>query len=124
MAFDRELALRMRKILRKERGFSEREMFGGIAFMIGGRMACGVIGNDLLARIDKTQGPKLLTKPHVRPMTFTGTIMKGFVCIGPGGTKTAAGLRSWITRSVAHARTLPPPKRSKPRRPRPFPRRS
>ena len=75
MAFDESLADRIRDVLVARAGVSERKMFGGIAFMIAGNMACGVIGDDLMVRLGP-DAEKALEEPHTRPMDFTGRPMK------------------------------------------------
>ncbi|HLD77884.1 MAG TPA: TfoX/Sxy family protein [archaeon] len=80
-------------------------MFGGMAFLLDGKMFCGVLKNDLVARVDPADGT-LLKKPGTRPMDFTGRPMKGFLYIGPRGTKTDAALREWVERCATFARTL------------------
>ena len=77
MAYDEKLADRVRDILEGDPGVSERKMFGGLAFMVDGHMACGIAGDDLMLRLGAEGAEAALQKPHVRPMDFTGRPMKG-----------------------------------------------
>lgn len=95
MAYDETLADRIRKVLSGP-GVEERRMFGGLAFLVGGRMCCGVQGADLMVRVPGDSHETALRKAHVRPMDFTGKPLKGFVYVSPAGISTAAALRGWI----------------------------
>lgn len=109
MAYDEQLAERIRAILAAERDdVRERKMFGGIAFMAGGHMCVGVIGEDLMARLGEDGADAALDEPHTRPMDFTGRPMKNMVYVEPAGTATDAALRDWIRRALAFVETLPP----------------
>ncbi|MDQ3914759.1 MAG: TfoX/Sxy family protein [Actinomycetota bacterium] len=108
MAYDEELAARVRELL-EERGVpSERKMFGGIAFMVNGHMCCGVIKEDLVLRLGPDAANKALRDPDVRPMDFTGRPMKGFVFVSAEGTKTEARLRRHVQSALDFVETLPP----------------
>jgi TfoX/Sxy family transcriptional regulator of competence genes len=107
MAFDEALAARIRALLADRKGITEKKMFGGIAFLLGGRMCCGVLDSDLVARVSAEDQPALLRKPQVRPMDFTGRPLKGFLYVGPAAIRTAVSLGAWIERCVAFARSLP-----------------
>ena len=107
MAFDEALAARVRKSLGERPGLSERKMFGGLAFLLLGNMCCGVTDDDLMVRVGPDGREPALTRPHARPMDFTGRPMKAFVYVGPGGTKTDDDLRAWIARGLAFAESLP-----------------
>ncbi len=107
MAFDEALAARVRKSLGERPGLSERKMFGGLAFLLHGNMCCGVNNDDLMVRVGPDAREPALSRPHARPMDFTGRPMKAFVYVGPGGTKTDDDLRAWIARGLAFAESLP-----------------
>lgn len=107
MAYDERLADRVRDVLEGAPGVSERKMFGGIAFMVEGHMACGVAGDDLMLRLGPEGAEAALRRPHVRPMDFTGRPMTGMVFVAPPGLRGAA-LRRWVEAAAAFARTLPP----------------
>ena len=106
MAFDEQLAERVRAVLGT--GASEREMFGGIAFMVAGHMACGVLGDELMVRLGADGADAALDEPHTRVMDMTGRPMKNFVVVAPSGVPDDAALASWVGRGEAFARSLPP----------------
>ena len=107
MAYDEKLAERIRKLLAKQKGFAEKKMFGGLCFLLKGKMICGVLKEDLVVRIGPERYPMALAQPHVRPMDFTGRPITGFVFVGPGGSRTEKSLSSWITHALEYASTLP-----------------
>ena len=117
MAYSEALAERVRAIL-KGPAVQERKMFGGLAFLVGGRMCCGVQDADLMVRVPKEQHVQLLTEPHVRPMDFTGRSLAGFVYVGAAGTASGAALRRWVSlaEGVAAAATGARPGRRTPER--------
>jgi hypothetical protein len=83
MAHDEQLAARIRDVLVDEEGVTDRKMFGGLAVMVNGHMACGVVGNDLMLRLGEKGTEHALERPHVRPMDFTGRPPKGMVTSHP-----------------------------------------
>jgi hypothetical protein len=111
MAYDEKLAQRVRDILAARPGFSERKMFGGMCFMLFGHMACGIVGDELMVRLDPKQYDDALSRPHARPMDFTGRPMKGMVYVGAGGFKSEAALEEWVERGAGFVATLPPKRR-------------
>jgi TfoX/Sxy family transcriptional regulator of competence genes len=117
MAYSERLANRVRALLSDRDDVDERPMFGGLTFMIGGHMCCGVHGDELVVRLDRDDEDAALARPHARPMDFTARPMRGFVTVAPDGLKGQA-LRRWVDRAVAHAETQPPkqPKRKAVRR--------
>ena len=108
MAYDEGLAERIREVLAAEHGVAEKHMFGGIAFMLRGNMAVGVIGEDLMVRTGPDLHAALILEPHAREMDFTGRPMKGFVYVASEGIASDADLRRWIGHGVAYAGSLPP----------------
>jgi hypothetical protein len=107
MAYDEALADRLRDALAGERGVTERKMFGGLAFMVGGHMACGIVKGELMLRLGAEGADDALERPHVRPMDFTGRPLSGMVFVEPEGLRGAA-LGLWVAQAVAFVRTLPP----------------
>ena len=107
MAYDENLADRVRDVLETEDGVAERKMFGGLAFMVRGHMACGIVGEDLMLRLGADAAEQALERPHVRPMDFTGRPMTGMVFVAPEGLRGAA-LGRWVTEAVGFTETLPP----------------
>jgi TfoX/Sxy family transcriptional regulator of competence genes len=108
IAYDEALADRIRDVLAPRAGLTERKMFGGIAFMLGGHMAVGVIGDDLMVRLDPADAEKALKEPHTRPMDFTGRPMKNMVYVDPAGTEADEDLAAWVEAGAAFAESLPP----------------
>jgi TfoX/Sxy family transcriptional regulator of competence genes len=107
MAYDEKLADRIRDILRPDPGYSERKMFGGIAFMLDRHMCCGVVDDDLMLRLGPDGADAALDQPHVRPMDFTGRPMSSMVFVAPAGLD-GVSLRRWVGQAAAFARALPP----------------
>lgn len=108
MAYDEALADRIRTALADRDDVSERKMFGGLAFMVGGHMCVGVTGEDLMVRLGEAGADAALDEPHTRPMDFTGRPLKGFAYVAPAGAADGAALRGWIDRCLAFVATLPP----------------
>src|SRR5204863_9866814 len=94
VAYDEKLAARVRAVLAKRTDMSERQMFGGLTFMVAGHMCCGVNGDELIVRLDPDGEDDALARPHARPMDFTGRPMRGFVTVQPEGLKGARLNRS------------------------------
>jgi hypothetical protein len=111
MAYDEELGARLREIVAEHGDFTERKMFGGLAFMVGGHMCCGVIKDDLVVRVDPGRSEKFLEDDDVRPMDFTGRPMKGFLYIAPSGVAKEMDLRRWVDEGMSFVATLPPKKK-------------
>ncbi len=108
MAYDEQLADRVRTVLASEREVGERKMFGGLAFMVAGHMCCGVLGEELMVRLERDEAERALDEPHTRPMDFTGRPMRGFLYVSAEGIADDSSLRQWVQRAVEHARSLPP----------------
>jgi TfoX/Sxy family transcriptional regulator of competence genes len=115
MAFDEQLADRIRAVTRARSDIEERKMFGGLAFLVRGHMCCGIVGSDLMVRVGPDGFEDALAEAHVRPMDFTGRPSKGMVYVAPPGIRTASALRKWIERGIRFSETLPARKAS-PRR--------
>jgi hypothetical protein len=108
MAYSQELAERVREVLDGRPGLSERKMFGGIAWMVNGNMACGIIGDDLMVRLDRDDADAALADEHVGPMDFTGRPMRGFVVVEAAGIEDALDLGRWVDAGTEFAASLPP----------------
>jgi len=108
VAYDEDLAQRVRDVLAARAEVTERKMFGGIAFMVGGNMACGVLGEDLIVRLGDEEGGKALKEEGVREFDFTGKPMKGIVYVSPERTSDDAGLSEWVDAGADYAASLPP----------------
>ena len=101
MAYSEDLAERVRKVVKRQRGISEKKMFGGLSFLMRGRMCCGVLGDKLVIRVSPEEYDAILENKHTALMDFTGLALKGFVYVLPGGTKSEATLKKWVGRAVA-----------------------
>ena len=107
MAFDEALAHRLRRLFARLPDSSERRMFGGLCFLVSGRMCCGIVGRDLVVRVGAEGHDDALRRPHTRPMDFTGRPMRGFAYVSPAGCRTAQDLSAWVKRAVRYARSVP-----------------
>lgn len=109
MAYDEELADRIRALLNGEAGLTEQKMFGGIAFLIGGNMAVAASGRGgALVRVDPAQSDKLVARTNARLMEMRGRRMKGWLRVGPHDLRTKQQLAKWVELGAAYARSLPP----------------
>jgi TfoX/Sxy family transcriptional regulator of competence genes len=109
VAFDEELADRIRELMARERGVTERRMFGGLAFLVGGHMAVSASGQGgLLVQVDPDQTERLVGREHVRRFEMRGRSMDGWLRVDDAGLRTKRQLAGWVTRGVAYARSLPP----------------
>src|SRR5437764_15125669 len=112
MAYDEDLANRIRELLAAERGVSEQKMFGGLAFLIGGNMSVAASGQGgLMLRCDPAETDKLLKKPHARRFEMRGRSMDGWLRVDAEGVSTKRQLEPWVKIGVGYARSLPPKKR-------------
>ena len=112
MPFDERIAHRLRNVLAEEVTDSEvtiqdKRMFGGLAIMVNGHMCCGIVGQKLVVRVAGTEYEEALSRPHARPMDFTGRPMRGFVYVDPAGFHSNTQLRAWIRRSLHFVLSLP-----------------
>jgi TfoX/Sxy family transcriptional regulator of competence genes len=107
MSYDEKLAQRVRKILAARSDVAEKKMFGGLAFMLRGRMFCGVIKEDLVVRVGPHQHEVALQQPHARPMDFTGRPLTGYVYVAPAGYQSRSALEKWVQRGVAFVSKMP-----------------
>jgi TfoX/Sxy family transcriptional regulator of competence genes len=108
VAYDETLAERVRDVISVRDGFSERKMFGGIGFMVGGNMACGVSGDELMVRLDPEEAEKALAEEHVRVFDMTGRPMKGWILVAPEATASDQELAGWVDAGADFAASLPP----------------
>ena len=109
MAYDEDLANRIRELIATEPDLTEKKMFGGLAFLIGGNMSVSASGQGgLMVRVDPDATRELLAKPHVRPLEMRGREMDGWLRVDPEGVRTKRQLEPWVKRGVAYARSLPP----------------
>ena len=107
MAFDEDVATRVRNVLEMTPDVVEKRMFGGIAFMVRGNMCCGVIGDRLMLRVGPKGYDTALSRPYAKPMDFSGRPMKGMVYVEPAGFASARDLEAWIARAKEFVLSLP-----------------
>jgi TfoX/Sxy family transcriptional regulator of competence genes len=109
MAFDEDLADRVRELIGADSGVTEKRMFGGLAFLVGGNMAVAASGQGgLMVRVEPGETDALLAEPHARPFEMRGREMRGWLRVDADGVRTERDLRPWVERGVAYARSLPP----------------
>lgn len=111
MAYDEELAERVREALADAADYREQKMFGGVAFMVSDHMVCGIAGGDLMVRLGGEGAAHALAEPHVRPMEFTGRPMRSIIRVSPGGLGSDEELTRWVEAARAFVATLPPKRR-------------
>jgi TfoX/Sxy family transcriptional regulator of competence genes len=107
MPFSESLAERVRQHLSRRRGLSEKRMFGGLAFLLGGNMLVGVWEYSLVVRLGPDAATKALTEPRVQPFDVAGRAMRGWVIVEPDGLDEDRHLRDWIARAFEFVSTLP-----------------
>ena len=109
MPYDEDLANRLRELLADEDAVTEKQMFGGLAFLVGGNMSVSASGKGgLLVRLDPAETDKALEREHVGRMEMGGRSMDGWLRVAPEGLKTKRQLEPWVKRSLKFVRTLPP----------------
>src|SRR5215210_1182942 len=108
MAYDEDLAHRIRELLASESGVTEKRMFGGLAFLIDGNMSVAASGQGgLMVRVPPEETEALVAEPHAGPLEMRGREMQGWLRVDMDGLRTEAGLAPWVARGVAYARSLP-----------------
>jgi TfoX/Sxy family transcriptional regulator of competence genes len=109
MAYDEELAARIRDAVAGEQGLTEKTMFGGLAFLIHGHMAVSASGQGgMLLRVDPAQSESLVAEPHVRRFEMRGREMDGWLRVDAEAIRTEKELRRWTRHGIDYAKSLPP----------------
>ncbi len=109
MPHDADLADRIRELLAGERGVTEKKMFGGLAFLVGGNMAVAASGRGgIMVRIDPDESDRLVARTHARPMEMRGRRMRGWLRVDAQDVRTKRQLARWVELGVTYARSLPP----------------
>ena len=108
MAYNTHLAERIRAAVKRQPGITEKQMFGGIGFLLHGNLLVGVWKESLIVRLGPEVGTAALSEPHVGPMDITGKPMKGWVIIAPEGLATKTDLQTWITLAMQFVKGLEP----------------
>jgi hypothetical protein len=108
MAYDEDLAERIRELIAAQRGVDEKPMFGGLAFLINGNMAvCASGRGGLMVRVPPDETDRHLGRNHVEPMVMAGRPTRGWIRVSADGVKSKRQLQSWVTRGVDYAKSLP-----------------
>jgi TfoX/Sxy family transcriptional regulator of competence genes len=109
MAYDDDLAARIRELLGAEPGIAEKRMFGGLAFLVNGNMSVAASGQGgLLVRVPPDETESLLEGEHVEPMEMRGRELRGWLRVDAEGLRSKRDLEAWVERGVAFARSLAP----------------
>jgi TfoX/Sxy family transcriptional regulator of competence genes len=109
VAYDEDLANRIRELLSGERGVEEKRMFGGLAFLIDGNMSVAASRQGgLLVRVPPEDTDRLIDGKHVSPMVMAGREARGWLHVAADGVKTKRQLQSWVSRGTGYAKTLKP----------------
>jgi hypothetical protein len=108
MSFDQGLADRVRAQLAGTPGLTEKQMFGGLSFLVGGNLCVGVLGDELMARVGPDAAEAALARPGSRLFSMGSRPMKGWVNVAPEVLATDEALAGWVEEALAFARTLPP----------------
>jgi hypothetical protein len=103
MGFDEGLADRVRCALESKRGVTETKMFGGLAFLLNGKMLCGIVKDELMVRLGPDREREVRAEAHVRPMDFTGRPLKGFVFVAAEGLDEATSVERWVSEALRFA---------------------
>ena len=106
MAYDEDLADRIRRAIGPRGDVTEKRMFGGLAFLLDGKMFCGIVEDDLMVRVGPERYEAALAEHHVRPMDFTGRPMNGYVYVGRGGSRTVKAIAKWVEQGAAFVTAL------------------
>jgi TfoX/Sxy family transcriptional regulator of competence genes len=107
MPYDKPLADRLQSLLKTRKGFSQKEMFGGVGFLLNGNMCVGVYKEFLILRLGKEEADRALKENHVKPFDITGRAMSGWVMVEKEGIDSEVNLRSWVEAAVRFVQTLP-----------------
>ena len=109
MAYDEDLANRIRELIAGSPDLTEQRMFGGLAFLVGGNMSVAASGQGgLMVRVDPDETDALAAEPHAGPFEMRGRAMQGWLRVDAEGVRTKTRLQPWVERGVAYARSLPP----------------
>lgn len=108
MAYDEQLARRVRPLLALRRGFSEKRMFGGMAYFLDGNWCIGIFKESMVVRVGLEDYEAALTEPHATKFGSEGRTMRGWVMVDPLGLEDLPAVRAWVERGAAFVETLPP----------------
>jgi len=106
MAYDEGLHLRMQRVVAARAGVTEKKMFGGVCFLLDGKMFCGIVKDEMMVRVGPAAHESALAEPHVRPMDFTGKPMAGYIYVEPEGLATDQALKRWMEAGLKFVATV------------------
>jgi len=106
MSYNASLSKRIESIIKGKKGFTRKEMFGGVGFMLNGNMCVGVHKDDLIIRFDPGSSEEIMVKKGTKPFDITGRPMKGWLLVEPEGTK-GTQLKGWVDLALRFVKTLP-----------------
>jgi TfoX/Sxy family transcriptional regulator of competence genes len=107
MAYNQELAQRIKEILGPLPGLETKKMFGGMCYLLHGNMLCGVIDERMIVRMGKERQNESMSRPHTRPFDFSGKAMVGWLMVEPDGWQSEEDLADWVQICLDFVRTLP-----------------
>jgi len=107
MAYDEKLAERLSDLIKSRKGFAQKKMFGGVAFLLNGNMCFGVHKDMLVLRMDEASAESAIERKHTKPFDITGRKMKGWVMVEKDGIKGKENLKNWTDKAVKFVKTLP-----------------
>ena len=107
MAFDEDLAARIRKAVGRKKGVEEKKMFGGLGILLNGNLLVGVWKDSMIVRLDPEQADDALLEPHVSRFDVTGRPMKGWIMVAPDGVADEAAVKQWVQRAAQFVGKLP-----------------
>jgi TfoX/Sxy family transcriptional regulator of competence genes len=107
MAFDEDLAARIRKAVGRKKGVEEKKMFGGLGILLNGNLLVGVWKDSMIVRLDPEQADDALLEPHVSRFDVTGRPMKGWIMVAPDGVADDAAVKQWVQRAAQFVGKLP-----------------
>ena len=108
MSYDELLTARIRAALGPMPDLEEKKMFGGVGFLLNGKMLCGVHKNDLIVRVGPAGYEEALSRPHTHVFDMTGRPMAGWIMVEPDGCAAESDLEAWVAQGLAFACSLPP----------------
>jgi TfoX/Sxy family transcriptional regulator of competence genes len=118
MPYNEQIADRVRRAVSTRTKITEKRMFGGLVFLLDGKMFCGIAKDELMVRVGPERDEASLAEKHVRPMDFTGRPMKGYIFVEPAGCRTDQSVKKWVDIAATFVTTLrnsPKPKQKKSR---------
>ena len=107
MAYNEEIAIRIKKIVSGWKNTDDKKMFGGVCHLLNGNMFCGVYKEFLILRLGKEKAEDALKLPHSRPFDITGKSMTGWIMLAEDGFKSDNELKDWLDQARKFVKTLP-----------------